>query len=117
MTGETKGVSNDEFAAGFGEDAAARPVKDPVMQLKSALSEEFARFLSTVQAKLPDSDPLSLASLLMDYGIEVGLASGSVTNAIMADYLRAMADAVDTDAAVWPALCLQSEESVVEPPF
>lgn len=64
---------------------------------------------------MPDIDGATFAALLITYGVEIGTEVGPVTRTGMADYLRAVADALDTGELLpWLSGIPPAEE---EPPF
>lgn len=96
--------------------AAAAP-DDPIQRLRTVLDAELTRIFRALQAKEPNLDPVAFASSLVDFGVELAVTSGLVPSPIMADYLRALAEAIDTDAAVWPTLCVSPQPSSADSPF
>lgn len=99
------------------EVPADDPAEDPVMALRRHFDRELAVLTDSVLEAVPGTNPVSLASLMIDYGIELGLMSGLVPAVTMADYLRALADAIDTGAPVWPTLLLEPIEPATDTPF
>lgn len=93
------------------------PDADPVTRLRTALDAELTVLFKALLERQPDVDPVSFSSLLIDYGVELAVASGLVPSALMADYLRALAEAIDTESGVWPSLCLPSRNITTDPPF
>lgn len=87
------------------------------MALRRRFEREMAALTDAVLAAEPGTNPVSLASLFIDYGVELGLMSRLVPAATMADYLRALADAVDTGVPVWPTLLLEPPDPSDDMPF
>ena len=77
---------------------------DHVALLRTALDPELTKLLETALRMIPELDGATLGSLMTIYGIEIALGSSAVTRDEMADYLRIVADALQTDDAPLPTL-------------
>jgi hypothetical protein len=90
---------------------------DPVMRLREALEPELTRLIGATKMVDPEADPVTVGSLLMLYGVEIALTVGDLAPERMADYLRAVADAVDERTGALPTLRRMHVEGSDEPSF
>ncbi|WP_421999315.1 hypothetical protein [Reyranella sp.] len=90
---------------------------DAVMRLREALEPELARLIDAAKAVDPVTDPVTVGSLLLLYGVEISLTVGDIAPERMADYLRAVADAVDDRTGALPTLGRLHIEDDDEPTF
>jgi hypothetical protein len=93
------------------EDDAAGAIRG----LAEAVEPQLWALVEAARRVAPGIDGATIASLLITCGVEIGIGIGPVTRASMADYLRAMADALDMCASVLPSLTRSATEE--EPPF
>lgn len=90
---------------------------DVTMRLREALEPELTRLVEAAKAVDPQVDGVTAGSLLMLYGVEIALTVGDIAPERMADYLRAVADAVDEGTGMLPTLGRVHLEGRDEPPF
>lgn len=92
-------------------------VIDPVMLLRDALQPELLNLIKVAKTVTPTLDATTLGSLLMLFGIEVGLTTGNVSGPQMAAYLHMLADAIENDDDALPTLGRQPPRQPTEPLF
>ncbi|MCW5733398.1 MAG: hypothetical protein KIS73_04705 [Enhydrobacter sp.] len=90
---------------------------DSVMRLREALEPELTRLVEAAQAVDPEVDAVTVGSLLALYGVEIALTVGDIAPERLADYLRAVADAVEDRAGALPTLGRLYTEGRDEPNF
>jgi hypothetical protein len=90
---------------------------DAVMRLREALEPELTRLVAAAKTVDPEVDAVTVGSLLTLYGVEVALTVGDLAPERMADYLRAVADAVDERTGALPTLRRVRVEGSDEPTF
>lgn len=90
---------------------------DVVSLLREQLDPELFRLVEISRAALPHLDGAAIASLLILYGIEIGLSSCDIGREEMADYLRRLGAHLDLGAAALPTLTTMAPADVAEPAF
>jgi len=90
---------------------------DTVMRLREALEPELTRLIEVTRVVDPEVDAVTAGFLLMLYGVEIALTVGDIAPETMADYLRAVADAVEDRTGALPTLGRLYSEGRDEPPF
>lgn len=90
---------------------------DTVMRMREALEPELTRLIEATKAVDPEVDAVTVGSLLLLYGVEIALTVGDIAPERMADYLRAVADAVEERSGALPTLGRVYAEGRDEPTF
>lgn len=90
---------------------------DVVMRMRLALEPELTRMVEATKAVDPEVDAVTVGSLLLLYGVEIALTVGDIAPERLADYLRAVADAVEDRTGALPTLGRLHTEGHDEPSF
>jgi hypothetical protein len=77
---------------------------DHVALLREVLGPELVKLYDVALRVIPDLDGATLGSLLTIYGVEVAVGSKAATREDMADYLRIVADALESGDGPLPTL-------------
>lgn len=90
---------------------------DAVMRMRDALEPELTRLIEATKTVDPEVDAVTVGSLLLLYGVEIALTVGDIAPGRLADYLRAVADAVEDRTGALPTLGRVYTEGRDEPSF
>jgi hypothetical protein len=82
----------------MGAPESERRMGDPVMRPREALEPELTRVIEAAKAAV------TLGSLPLSYGVEIALTAGDIAPERLADYLGAVADAVEQRTGALPTL-------------
>lgn len=89
---------------------------DPFDMLAKAVALRLSKLLTAAKSKMPEIDEAIFASLLITSGVQIVAETGPASRTDMAEYLRAVADALDGGDPVLPSLN-DVMTNAKEPPF
>ena len=85
--------------------------------LREQLDPELLKLVELTQTVLPHLDSPAIGSLLILYGIEIGLTNDAISRTELADYLRTLAAHLDLGVTALPTLTDMTPADIAEPAF